>query len=247
MFVSYVLWLLLSRLTTPDIIGISSTVISLAMIFSVIVDLGVSRGSTFHLGKSFSIGQSGDTTLFIKASLVILCLSISVFSLVSLIFKEWLYPNLPFELVFISLLLVGISAISNLLRSVLIASLQTEILPRIMIISSVCKIILAIILVLLGTGAIGITIGYLASYLSAVIPLFFALTTILKPIKQKSAVPLYRACNLLLYTGLAWWVPRVTAVMGARLGTIIVFGIEGAGPSGVLFYSFFHFLCNCCL
>jgi O-antigen/teichoic acid export membrane protein len=78
---------------------------------------------------------------------------------------------------------VSAIAISNLLRSILIASLQTQILPIITIISSVCKISLTIILITLGTGATGITIGYLSAYLSAGILLFFALATILKPIE----------------------------------------------------------------
>jgi O-antigen/teichoic acid export membrane protein len=238
MFVGYILWLILSRLTSPDVIGISSTVISLVVIFSVIVDLGVSRGSTLFLGKSFSEGQTQDANVYVKASLIVVSSGILVCSLAILVFKEWIYPNIPSELVHISILLVGLSAISSLLRSVLIASLQTQLLPIIMIVSSICKIALTITLILLGTGALGITVGYLSAYLSAAILLFFVLRTTLKPLKQASTVNLYHACKNILLASVASWVPRVIAVIGTRLGTIIVFGIEGAGQAGFYFIAF---------
>lgn len=238
MFVGYVLWLILSRLTSPDVIGISSTVISLVVIFSVIVDLGVSRGSTLFLGKIFSEGQTQDAKVYVKASLLVVSSGILVCSLAILVLKEWIYPNIQSELIHISILLVGLSAISNLLRSVLIASLQTQLLPIIMIVSSICKIALTIILILLGTGALGITVGYLSAYLSAAILLFFILRTTLKPLKQASTVNLYHACKNILLASVASWVPRVIAVIGTRLGTIIVFGIQGAGQAGFYFIAF---------
>ena len=53
MVAGYVLWLVLSSLTTPTVIGIASTVISLSIIFSQIIDMAVPTGSTRFLGKSF--------------------------------------------------------------------------------------------------------------------------------------------------------------------------------------------------
>lgn len=53
MVTGYILWLFLSGLTTPDVIGIASTVVSLSVIFSQIVDIHVSVGSVRFLGKAF--------------------------------------------------------------------------------------------------------------------------------------------------------------------------------------------------
>lgn len=238
MSVGYILWLFLSKLTTPDVIGISSTVISLAAIFSAIVDLGASRGSTLFLGKSFSEGQTDDAKALVKASLLIVCSGILVCCLIILVFKGSIYPNVSFELILISILLLGFAAIYNLLRSFLIASLQTQLLPLIVIISSISKIALTIILILVGAGAIGITIGYLAAYISASFLLFFILVTTLKPLKQISTVNLYCAFKKILFAGVASWVPLVIAIIGARLGTVIVFGIEGASQAAFYFIAF---------
>jgi O-antigen/teichoic acid export membrane protein len=238
MFVGYILWLLLSRITTPDVIGISSTVISLAIIFSVIADLGVSRGSTRFLGRSFSEEQMDVTKALMKAALLLVCSGMIVCSIAILALKDWIYPNISDDLVLTSILLLSSIAISFLLRSTLIASLQTRTLPIIMILSSIIKVVLTIILVLLGAGAIGITVGSSSAYLSAAILYSFSLVTILKPFKQKSLIPLRRACKIILLASVAGWLPRVITVLGSRFGTIIVFGIEGASYAGFYFIAF---------
>ena len=242
MFVGYFLWLFLSRITSPEVIGISSTIISIAVIFSVIVDLGVSRGSTRSLGKSFSDGQINDARVYVRASIILVCSSIAVCTLAIVVFRDHIYPSVPLDLVLTSILLVGATAVFNLMRSFLIASLQTQRLPLIMVMSSVFKVTLTVILILLGTGAIGITTGYLSAYLSAIIFLFFTLVKILKPLEQKTTVSIFYACKTILHASVASWVPKAIAVLGTRLGTIIVYGIEGASQAGFYFiaYSIFY-------
>jgi O-antigen/teichoic acid export membrane protein len=242
MLVGYLLWLFLSRITSPEVIGISSTVISIAVIISVIADLGVSRGSTRFLGKSFSEGQINDARVYVKASIILVGLSITVCTLAIVVFRDLIYPAIPLDLVFTSILLVGATAIFNLIRSFLIASLQTQRLPIIMVISSVFKVTLTVILILLGTGAIGVTMGYLVAYFSAIVLFLFTLAKILKPLEQKTTVSLSYACRTIVHASVANWIPKVLAVLGTRLGTIVVFGIEGATQAGFYFiaYSIFY-------
>src|SRR5437867_3680776 len=104
MVAGYVLWLFLSSLTTPDVIGIASTVISLSVIFSQIIDLAVPIGSTRFLGKSFSEGKSEDTQVLVKGSLLIVCSSVIVCSVLILVFKQWLTPSFGFDLTIILIL-----------------------------------------------------------------------------------------------------------------------------------------------
>lgn len=238
MSVGYFLWLFLSRLTTPDVIGISSTIISLATIFSVIVDLGVSRGSTLFLGKNFSEGRLEDAAIVVKSSLLLVFLAISICSLSIFVFRESVFPEIPIDLILVSILLMGSSAIYNLMRAFLIASLQTQRLPIVMLIGSVCKIILTIILILLGTGALGITIGYLSFYFLAAVLLFLTLTTMLTRVKPRSFTDCYNTCKSILHASVATWLPRVLAAIGTRLGTVVVFGFEGASQAAYYFIAF---------
>lgn len=234
---AYILWLILPRLTTSEIIGISSTVISLTIILSTVVDLGVSTGSSRFLGRSF-LHRTGDTKILVNASFLITFASILVSNIVILSFKDWTFPTIGSDLINISILLIDTSVIYNLLRSILVASLDSKSLPIAMFLGSICKIVLTIILILIGTGAIGITIGYLIGYISAAVLLSFALVTILTSIKQDTTLRLYDACRNILIAGVPSLVPKVIGILGTNLGTVLVFGMQGAGQAGSYFIAF---------
>lgn len=241
-FFGYILWIFISKIVTPDIIGISSTVISLTIIFSAIVDVGVSTGVTRFLARSFSERQIGNTVMLVKASLLIIFSGIVLSSATLLFFNDRIYSNIEFDLVLLSIPLVGTFAITGLLRSILVASLETKSLPKIMIVSSICRIVSTVILVLLGTGAIGITVGYLSSYISAVVFLSYILVKMLMPIKQKSTIGLLHACKNIFVASIPAWITQIIGIVGTYLGTIIVFGIVGASEAGSFFIasSIFH-------
>jgi O-antigen/teichoic acid export membrane protein len=237
MVFGYVLWLILPRLTTSETIGISSTVISVTIIFSAVIDLGVSSGSTRFLGKSFS-RRTGDTKVLVNASLLIICTSILVSNIAILFFKDSIFPTIGFDLIIISILLIDTSVIYNILRSILIASLETKSLPKIIFLSSISKIFLTLILVLIGTGAMGITIGYLSGYASAAVLISVTLVTILSSIKKETTLRLYKACKSILTASIPRWVPIVIGILGTNLGTVLVFGTQGASQAGSYFIAF---------
>jgi len=235
MVAGYILWLFLSSLTTPDVIGVASTVISLSIIFSEIVDLAIPIGSTRFLGKTFSEGKAEETQVLVKGSLLIVCSSIVVCSVLILVFKQWLTPGIGYDLTVILILLIGTSVIVNILRSILIAFLKTKPLPTIMVTTSIVRIVLAIVLVLFGTAAVGITIGYLIGFVLATILLSFTLVRSLMPLEKQSRTHLFHVCKSILTASIPSWIPRVLAVVGAHLGTVVVFGTYGASQAGAYF------------
>jgi stage V sporulation protein B len=242
MSVGYSLWFILSKIAPLDVIGVSSTVVSLSIIFTAVVDLGISNGSTRFLGRSFSEGETGDTKVLIRASLFLLCVAIIACSSAVLVFKDMIFPaTIGFELILVSVLLLGVSSVYAMLRSVLIASLQTQSFPKITIFSSICKISLTILLVLLGTGAIGITIGYASAFVLGMILLSYTLLRILKPLEKESRISLSFACRNILLASVPSWVPKVMSVIGAQLGTVVVFGAAGASQAGSYFVAFYVF------
>ena len=52
MLFGYAFWFVLSRATTPEIVGISSSLISIAVIFVSIASIGVPLGSSTFFGKN---------------------------------------------------------------------------------------------------------------------------------------------------------------------------------------------------
>ena len=134
-----------------------------------------------------------------------------------------------------SIPLIATLVTSNLLRSILVASLETKPLPRIMIISSISRAILTLILVLLGTGAIGIVVGYLSAYVSTFLLLSLNLVAVLKPVKRKPRLNLYHACKNIFIASTPTWISQIIGIIGANLGTLVIFGSIGASQAGSYF------------
>ena len=158
----YLFWFILSKITTPEIIGIFAVTVSFADIFANVAVMGISYGVQPFLGKSFSERNLHEAKVFVKASLILLSLGIIATSTFILIARDWIYSIFKIDstLIAISVSLLSSSSVYILLNSIVVSSLKTRVLPKIMIISSVSKFIVATILVLIGGGAVGLAIGY---------------------------------------------------------------------------------------
>jgi O-antigen/teichoic acid export membrane protein len=158
----YLFWFILSKISTPEVIGAFAVTVSFADIFANVAIMGISYGVQPFLGKSFSEGNLRDAKVFVKASLILLSLGIITTSTLIIIARDGIYSifKINFTLLAISISILSSSSIYILLNSIVISSLKTKVLPKIMIISSVSKIIVATILVSIGGGVIGLAIGY---------------------------------------------------------------------------------------
>ena len=74
----YGLWLLLTKITTAAVVGTTSTVITLASIFTTIVAIGIPNSVPRFLGKSFSEQHLENAKVFVKASLFLVSIGITV-------------------------------------------------------------------------------------------------------------------------------------------------------------------------
>jgi O-antigen/teichoic acid export membrane protein len=241
MFSGYVFWLILSKIATPEIIGTSSAVISLATIFTTIVSIGVPSGVQRFLGKCFSEQKLEETKVSVKASLILVSLGVLTCSTLILISKEWIYDvfKIGFSLIVVFILLIASSAISNLFRSIVIASVKTKILPAVAILSTIAKFALTIILVVIGTGALGITIGFtFFPILTSVLLTITTIGMIFKSSKDKSETSFSHYFKNILVASMVVWIPSLITTTGSQLGTIVVLGIQGASQAGIYFIAF---------
>ncbi|HZD81707.1 MAG TPA: hypothetical protein VE076_02415 [Nitrososphaeraceae archaeon] len=158
----YLFWFILSKITTPEIIGAFAVTVSFADIFANVAIMGISYGVQPFLGKSFSERNLRDAKVFVKASLILLSIGIIATSTLILIARDWIYSvfQINFTFIAVSVSILASSSTFMLLNSIVVSSLKTKVLPKIMIISSVSKITMASILVLIGGGVVGLAIGY---------------------------------------------------------------------------------------
>jgi O-antigen/teichoic acid export membrane protein len=245
----YGLWLLLTKITTSAVVGTTSTVITLASIFTTIVAIGIPNSIPRFLGKSFSEQHLEDAKVFVKASLFLVSIGITVGTVIILLIKDyWILHSLDFSLILISIALMASEALALLLRYIIIASLKTKALVGREIIFSTAKIVLSVTLILMGAGAAGLTLGYTIGQILVTILLAYVLLSILKSsttnkaavgflysTTNKAAVGFLYGCKSILIAGIPSWIPALITTIGTQLGTIIVFQTAGASSAGAYF------------
>lgn len=240
----YGFWIVMSKISPTDIIGTSSAVVSLAGIFTVVATIGIPSGILRFLGKSFGDQDLTQARLYFKASLLMVCMGILACVVAIMLIREWMYEVFPidFSLLVVAIVIITSSVLAQFLRSVLISCLKTKSLPAILLLSSAVKIILAIVLVLLGSGALGLTIGF-ASYqivTSALLGVIIA-TSIFKFVKASHTSPpstrlaYTKAFRDIFNASIVFWLPFLITTVGSQLGPLVVFGYEGSNEAGVYF------------
>ena len=238
MFLGYAFWFILSKLTTPEIIGISSSLTSFAAIFASIASFGIPIGVQRLLGNMYFERKFEEIKVLVNASMLILSTGIIICSLLIFVTRDWLYSSVDLGLIIMSIVLVASTDISVLFRYIIIASLKTKKLLAVSIYSSLGKLALAIILVLMGTGALGVMMGYVFTPILTSIFLAFTIITILKKSSNKPTIEFRVYFKKLFSASIASWIPLLIDTIGSQLGTIAVFGIQGADHAGFYFIPF---------
>ena len=245
----YILWLLLSKITTPDVIGVSSTVVSLGYIFATLVSLGIPNAIPRFLGKMLSENKLGKAKLFIKDSFFLISIGITVGTLAILTLRD--YSNLDslgLNLILLSVIFMASSAMASLFRFVTISAFRANLLVLRQILTSGIRVTLSVILVLIGAGSVGLTIGYTIGQVLAAILTGYIVIKILKTSRdnqenfamnqRQSYRDLKQTCKTILAASVPSWIPTSITTIGAQAGTIIVFGTSGSNQAGIYFIAF---------
>ncbi len=236
----YILWLILSKLASAEIIGSSSTAISIGTIIVTVVTMGIPNSISRFLGKSFAEGKIRKARAFISMSLLIILVTMVAAAASIIVFKDTLMPaSFGYDLIFVTLVFSGASSIALFLRYVVIASLQTGTLVMRETVYSAAKLGLSIILVMLGLGSIGLTLGYTVGQILAVILLSLAVLKIYKLSSDDHFTQGYKSITSEIFrASLPSWGPALITAIGSQLGTIVVYGTQGAEGAGAYFIAF---------
>lgn len=229
----------MARITTPEVIGTSSAVISIAIIFSTIVAMGIPAGVQRFLGKSFAEKNFGETRGFVKASFLLITIAIIACTIAILVSQNLIYSSLKidFSLVMISIFLMISFTTTQLLRSIVTSTLKTKMLPISMAISTVVKLGSSIVLVLVGMGAYGVTLGYTFFEIVAsaiLVPIIFVIFRNSTGLQSNLII----SSKKVFEASVVSWIPALVYNIGSQIGTLVVLGLQGAGQAGVFFVAF---------
>ena len=240
MISGYIFLILLAKITTTEIIGTFSLLVSISEIFANIAIIGLPDSIQKFVGKSFLQYRQADAKVFVKISFIFLSVGIIASCLVILFIKDWLSNvfGIGFGLIIAIDLMISSYAIFTVIYSIVVASLKTKVLPIIIIISSIAKVSLALTFVLMGYGILGLALGYtfFGQILSSVLLGIF-IVKMFKSTKKvtKPEITYRNASKSLLIGGLVVWIPVLITTLGIDLGTLVLYNTYGSYSSGVYF------------
>jgi O-antigen/teichoic acid export membrane protein len=238
MLFGYAFWFILSRITTPEVVGISSSLISIATMFTAIAAVGVPLGAQRFLGKIFLERRFEDSIIYLKSSFLIVSIGLLGSGIVVLLGRETFLSNFSPILVNMTLVLIITSTISVLLRSIIIASLETKKILFATIISSAVKLFVVVSLLYFGMDEVGILIAFTTTPLLTSVILMSDVRIFLKQASKKTILRFMDSFKGLLKASVASWIPLSIETIGAQLGIIVVLGIEGPTQAGFYFIAF---------
>jgi O-antigen/teichoic acid export membrane protein len=232
------LWLVLTRITSSEVIGTSSTVISLSTIFTIVATIGIPEGASRFLSKSFHEKNLAKASIFLKSSLFLICIGVTASTISLWLLKDRIsvFHSDPYLIIF-STVIIGSAALGNLFYSTILATLKTKVSSMVLIISSCSRTAIVIILVLVHLEEFGIVIGYAFSEVLTCLLLALAANRVLKSeAKSNSESKLDRPLKTVVTASVPYWIPRLIAVLGgANLGTVVVFGANGSTEAASYF------------
>jgi O-antigen/teichoic acid export membrane protein len=198
-------------------------VISFSIIFATIATIGVPAGVSRFLAKSFYEKKLDEAQIYVRNSLILISLGIISSFAALFIINEWIYVTLDRTLIIFSMLLVGSAVISKFLNSIVVASLKTKIIPKIMIVVSSIRIILVVILVLMGAGSIGILTGYASFEILASILFGFAVIRMLRVKNPEGSIAVNHSFKTILNASLPYWIPKLITVLSGFVFCILYY------------------------
>ncbi|VFJ12513.1 oligosaccharide flippase family protein [Candidatus Nitrosocosmicus franklandus] len=241
----FLFWLILSKITTPDVIGISSSIISFVTIFSIVSLVGMPGGIQRYLVRSINERKIDNVRGNINSSLFILSLGITGSCVLIFFIKDWIFYSFSLDLglSIILFLTMGFLSAASLLNAIMVTTMNTRIIATSSIIGTVIKLSITLILVLSGIEVYGILTGYLlAPLVSTVILAMTIKRKILKRVDDVAHADIkierFKSLRDIFVSGTSFWIPGVCNIIGSQLGTVLVLLSVGATQAGIYFISY---------
>lgn len=245
MFSGFLFWVILSKITSPDVIGISSTIISFITIFSFISVIGMQGGIQRYLVRCITDKKTDEIKDIINSALLIISLGIAGSCIFLFVSKDWVFSslNLDLPLFLVMILTIALMTLTALLRAINMAAMQTKSITVSSILSTIIKLSVALILVMMGLQVYGILVGYM---LSPVVTCVLLYATIKRKIlnqkdktsQEKKSVGSFKFLREIFVAGTSFWIPGSINTIGSQLGTVLVYLAESASHAGIYFLSF---------
>ncbi|MEQ9716184.1 MAG: MATE family efflux transporter, partial [Candidatus Asgardarchaeum sp.] len=238
--IGYVYWLIIGRISGPDVVGYASATLSITWIVQTMVLFGIPVGVQRFLGRAFGFGDHGSLKRYFLTSLTFLLFVVVVAAIILWYFNNILSSLIKIDAIYIILagFLILFMGISLLFKSFLISTLRIDKIFIFDVVANMVRLIGGVYLVILGYRGVGAVLGYVFSGFVSLI--LFSLYTfkLIHGIKSESPIVSFSILKEILGASYVSWLPTLITTVGIQLGVLVIFGSHGAMETGIYFLAF---------
>jgi O-antigen/teichoic acid export membrane protein len=237
MVFGYLYWAIVSKMVTPDAVGLASTTVSIATLVSILTIFGVPVGVQRFLGKSFGNHDANAFRSYFMAGMTFLVLSGGVTALILVSLSGFVssFIGIPLSFIVIAAIMVFTGGLATLFRVAYTASIRTDIPLYSSVIASAARLALGVVFISVGLEALGVAVGYL---ISGLVLLTFLAILGTKLLGLRVLRLTFFHTKEIVQAGFVNWMPTVIATMGTQLSVIAVYGFHGSFEAGLYYISF---------
>ncbi len=231
----FIYWMIISKIAGSSVIGTTSAIVGVVSLVNGILSLGIPVGIQRYVGKAMGEGNlQGMRTYFWTSAIFSLAMYISGATMLFMLGEIGLsVGNITPQMLRLASLLVLLGSASPF-TALIISHLRTQIIFAANLAGSVGKLAVGILLVEMGFGWIGATMGYATSYLISLIMALIYSLKLAHPLVSPSLIHLAE----ILRAGLATWIPSIVALAGQWLSVLFIYGISTPSATGRFYIAF---------
>ena len=231
----FIYWMAISKIAGSSVLGTTSALIGAVSLVNGLLSLGIPVGIQRYFGRAIGEGDLQEMrTYFWTGTLFssVLYASSAIFLLLLSEVGISVGKITP-QMLRLASLLVALG-ISSSFRALLISHLRTRTLFSADLLGNLGKLITGILLVEMGFGWVGATLGYAASYLVSFVVMFTHSIKLAYPLET----PSLKHLGEILKAGLATWIPSTVSLAGQWLSVLFIYGISSPSATGRFYIAF---------
>ncbi len=234
-FFGFIYWLLISRTAGKEVLGSTSAIVGMATLVIGLLSFGVGIGLQRYLGEHLAKGEKERARAYFWSVLIfnmLLYLSTGLLLVLAGSLGFSLGSYTPKMLVLAGILVA--MGFTQPFMALYYSELRTNLHLFASMMGNVLRVVMGVMLVLLGFGWVGATLGYLMFNLSY-IALGFSYAVKRLSLSLIFSKPLLKE---VLEAGMASWAPTVIMLAGQWIGVVAVYTSAGALETGDYYIAF---------
>lgn len=233
-------WVIITKLAGAAMLGTVSAMSSFAILLYTFTALGIPLGAMRLMGKANAQGQSREFSAIFNTSLIVLVTSSILGTILVIVLRDYLYTltDLTTTYLYMACIIAILTGISSAFRSVFICVRRTLVIPLSVVLGGLVRIGAGIVLVWLGWGTLGASIGYgMLAVVKFVLLLGFLVVIPVSLFPSRSIFSM-KVAGEVIKAGAVNWFPLIILAVGSQLGILIVYGIRGPEETGFYFIAY---------